>query len=189
MGPGELSLPGARGSAVQRRRPCDPEKPRTENQVPTSAQPGRGCAWCEHWGLAELRIWDRRSHHRNLGLPLWPHLTLRMGKRAQSLILRTLQPAAGSLKPLRQETLDVPSPSAPPQTHGTLSITCAAVRGRDAGPGCSPLLPLTSLRLPRSCPRDRAPSPCGRGWQARLPRAPEARGAGASEGKKWDAGL
>lgn len=174
MEPGELSLPDAWGSAVQPRRPWDRETPRTESRAPTSARPGRGCAWCEHRGLAELRVWDRRFHRPNLGLPLRPDPAPPLLQEPPShLEDGQMGPIVDSSDPPARGRITHATPTGAPRrpqpqsptsnTRDPLSITCSAVRGRDAGPRCSPLLPLTSLLLPRSRHWDRAPSPCGRG--------------------------
>lgn len=91
---------------------------------------------------------------QSLGLPGRPHpaaplfrslhLTLRLGKRVQSLFLRFLHPAAGSLAALRRAPPDVPSPRAPPQIHTR------------AHPAERPRRPLLRCREP-PLPRSRSP--------------------------------
>lgn len=63
----------------------------------------------------------------NPAAPLLPECPshLEDGRMDPSPILRIFQPAAGSLTALGREPSDVPSPRAPPQIHGGLSVQLA----------------------------------------------------------------
>lgn len=108
------------------------EEAKKRDRSAPSAQPARGCARCERCGLAGLRNRDRAPHAvSRYPTPACPPRR-KPGGSARSLHLTVKWingPISDSPDPparyriihgTRRASPDVPSPRAPPQTHGTL---------------------------------------------------------------------